>query len=147
MDTDLQNGLAPKRRTGPRPDIWRLKGPAMWTELHQWSLRADLEVGMNWLKQYSIRIPCGDCRRHWHQYLKDNPADFSSRQALFAWTVLVHNAVNRRLGKSAISLETAREIWCGSRTPPANQEVDPCGARGLTGKSTELVLVDCVRAR
>jgi hypothetical protein len=63
------------------------------------------------LDAWSTRVPCGDCKRHWDEWRKANPADLSSPAAYFAWTVAAHNAVNRRLGKPEMSVDDARTLY------------------------------------
>src|SRR6202021_956028 len=92
---------------------WSVRGPALWRELHEWAARAELESAPEWLAKFSARIPCGGGRQHWMQFLREEPPDYSSREALFAWTVSAHNAVNRRLGKAQISLQAAEQRWGG----------------------------------
>jgi hypothetical protein len=64
-------------------------------------------------KQIPNVIPCQSCGTHLseiYQLLPIEPA-LSGSQALFEWTVGVHNAVNRRLGKSEVSIDDARTFW------------------------------------
>lgn len=74
----------------------------LWRELHRRPFAADYVGGDDsaWLRDWSARVPCGDCRMEWVQViLPALPPDFASRQAYFAWTVAVHNRVNRKLGR------------------------------------------------
>ena len=50
-------------------------------------------------------LPCGNCRHHFTAMLQSpdlglKQSDLKDRNAAFAWTVRVHNSVNRRLGKA-----------------------------------------------
>lgn len=89
------------------------RGPQLWAMLHRWALGADLVGGARWLLQFEWRISCSDCQSHWSQWVREHPADFSSREALFAWTVEAHNAVSRRLGKPQMDVKWAVERWGG----------------------------------
>jgi hypothetical protein len=46
-------------------------------------------------------IPCPVCREHYSQFLQQSPISPSldRREDLFKWTIDVHNAVNKQLGK------------------------------------------------
>lgn len=89
----------------------RYYGPRLWAQLHLWSQVADLRRADEWLKVFSSRISCGECRQRWWQIIEEMPPDRSNHRALFIWSVQIHNAVNRRLGKSVVSCEAAMSIW------------------------------------
>ncbi len=72
--------------------IW---GPLLWRGLHE--AAAAGEIDEEWLKRFTLRVPCGECRMHWKQLLKAIPFRAGDQ---FAWSVEVHNAVNARLGKA-----------------------------------------------
>lgn len=82
--------------------------PVLWGQLHRralgWSTGQDVE----WLTTFTARLPCGDCRRHWQALIKSTPPRWSD---YFAWSVEVHNAVNVRIGKPAVTLDQAACIW------------------------------------
>jgi hypothetical protein len=52
-----------------------------------------------------VVVPCPICREHYAQHLKDMPITphLDSRKDLFKWTVVLHNAVNKDLGKPQFS--------------------------------------------
>jgi hypothetical protein len=50
-------------------------------------------------------IPCLSCRQHFEQVLVENPVPEAGD--FFAWSVDVHNIVNKRLGKPEFSYEDA----------------------------------------
>lgn len=56
-------------------------------------------------------IPCKSCSTHYKKMIADYPPDLTDRDALFKWTVDIHNNVNKRLGKSEISYNDAYNIW------------------------------------
>src|SRR5579859_3941743 len=104
----------------PQQGDWERRGPQLWATLHQWALGADLAdlaAGARWLLQFEWKISCNDCQHHWSQWVREHPADFSSREALFAWTVEAHNAVSRRLGKPQMDVKWALERWGGGEGP------------------------------
>lgn len=90
-------------------------GPAMWDELHRRALNWNYELlkdDKQYLRGFGHRIPKFEsgckCRSFYNTYLKKNPPTI---EKYFEWTVNLHNAVNKKLGKPEISLETARNIW------------------------------------
>lgn len=92
--------------------------PATWAELHTRALRREgreVRDDSRWLGVFGIRIQgrC-ECRKNWTDELKRLPPDYSN---YFAWTVAIHNAVNRlpHLNKPELGLEEAHQIW--SRHP------------------------------
>jgi hypothetical protein len=87
-------------------------GSALWRELHTRAANAgDLSGEEAWLLSWLRRVPCGECQRHSVAWLKDNPVDFSSPEAYFAWSIKFHNAVNRKLGRREWTAEEARRIY------------------------------------
>lgn len=58
-------------------------------------------------------IPCSTCSDHLRENLKKMPIDnhLSSNKDLFAWSVQLHNVVNKQLGKPQISIEEANKKW------------------------------------
>jgi hypothetical protein len=96
-------------------------GPSMWRELHGrptvcpdpareivWPHDG---IETEWVNAFSRRLPCGECATEWMKLLNAAPPDVSSRDAYFVWTVRMHNAVNRRLGKAEFTVEAARAIY------------------------------------
>jgi hypothetical protein len=98
---------------------WADLGRAMWAELHG---RALSPVGLcaSWLAEWTSRIPCGDCRRHWRALLVELPPVFG--EGAFGWSVAAHNAVNRRLGKVERSEADARGKWSVEGAPKVVRE-------------------------
>lgn len=96
-----------------------LRGPQLWRELHHWALTTDRRDAPRWLVRFATRIGCGECRREWETLVTEHPPDCSSNEALFAWSVAAHNAVNRRLGKPEMSLEAAEVYWKDRRSRDA----------------------------
>jgi len=54
-------------------------------------------------------LPCEICQEHYKQHLKNIPIDnfLNSRKDLFIWTFLIHNEVNKFLGKNIITIKEA----------------------------------------
>jgi Erv1 / Alr family len=68
-------------------------------------------VELAWLAQFANKVRCAGCRKHWREVTAKLPPDFSSPAAYFRWTVRAHNAINRRLGKPIMKLQTAKRLW------------------------------------
>jgi hypothetical protein len=59
-------------------------------------------------------LPCAKCKEHMLQHLEKNPMDAAlagGQTTLFAWSVQLHNAVNRSLGKPEMTVSDARKHW------------------------------------
>lgn len=61
----------------------------------------------------SFILPCKKCREHLRTHLSEFPIDnyLTTNEKLFEWTVILHNIVNKSLGKKEISLENARKLY------------------------------------
>lgn len=72
-------------------------GPLYWEALHA---AAASPMSLDALRAFYARlgdaVPCGECRAHFVPMLASMPV---ARADVYAWTVQVHNNVNRRLGK------------------------------------------------
>ena len=82
--------------------------PNAWKPVHDGSIKDEKD-----LASWELTIPqyeCG-CRAFYAQYKADNPPDFTTPEAFFAWGVALHNAVNRKLGKPELTYEEALSIW------------------------------------
>ena len=79
-------------------------GPGLWAELHQAGA-----PNADWFAEWLTRVPsyCG-CADHFVEILSTNPVRFED---WFAWSVEVHNSVNRHLSKRALTIEAASSIW------------------------------------
>jgi hypothetical protein len=75
-----------------------------WRELH-----TKRDATQEWLLDWIARIPpgCG-CGESFESILQRIPARFDD---WFAWTVEVHNAVNKKLSKPEITLAEAIKLW------------------------------------
>ena len=58
-------------------------------------------------------LPCSKCRPHFSEVIARIPIEpyLSDSKALFTWTVLVHNEVNRSVGKPTWDVEHARATF------------------------------------
>jgi hypothetical protein len=98
---------APKAEQKPEPaqPPQASYGPPLWKELHEQALSGSLPN--EWLAAFEARLPCGVCRQHWREMLADLPP----QPDFFAWSVAIHNGVNRKLGKPELTLTQAAAIW------------------------------------
>lgn len=104
------------------PSIW---GKYFWTTLHLVALGYDdkptLEMRKNYedffLNFYKV-IPCKKCAINYKRHLSELPIYpyLDSKQNLFKWTVLLHNIVNRELGKQQWNLEYAYVYYTSTQS-------------------------------
>lgn len=100
--TRFQNGRVDVRTElgveSSSPPVW---GPPLWNRLHRGALNLETtEKRAALLREITSSIPplCG-CRNHWQSILEEHPAQLSTAEDFFSWTVLAHNLVNRKLHK------------------------------------------------
>lgn len=99
----------PASANGFSPELW---GPSMWFMMHLVAATypdaptaADKTNYMAFYKSLQHVLPCMGCRVGYQTITTTDPAtkltarQFTSREALFKWTVDVHNRVNAKLGK------------------------------------------------
>jgi hypothetical protein len=96
------------------PRVW---GCAFWSTIHHVALGYPLgspsaEQAVAYRSFYAGLgkvLPCGTCSINYERHLAEMPIDgaLSGRAALFAWTVALHNTVNREQGKPIWSTERA----------------------------------------
>lgn len=87
------------------PTVW---GPFFWHTIHIAALGYPQEptythkkAAKEFYESLQVVIPCAICREHYAQHLKAYPISphLDSRKDLFKWTVVLHNEVNKMLGK------------------------------------------------
>jgi len=87
------------------PSVW---GPFFWHTIHIVALGypknptyTDKKCAKEFYESLSFLIPCAICREHYKEHLGKNPLAtyLDSRNDLIKWTVNIHNAVNKMLGK------------------------------------------------
>jgi len=87
-------------------------GPALWKLLHTRALAPveDSAAEIRWLYgKFPAGLPEGcTCKTFYFQFLQTTKPDFAD---YFAWTVALHNAVNRKLGKPELTVDAARTLW------------------------------------
>jgi hypothetical protein len=91
------------------PATW---GPFFWHTMHIVALGYPAEptythkkAAKEFFESLQVLIPCPVCREHYADHLQKYPITphLDSRTDLFKWTVVVHNEVNKMLGKPQYS--------------------------------------------
>lgn len=95
----------------PKPIDLSERGPQLWGELHRRPLDWPGGDDAKWLADFAARVPCGECRRHYVDYLRSNPPTFESPRDYFAWTYRLHCGVNEKLGKPSPTFDEACRLW------------------------------------
>ncbi len=97
--------------------IW---GPHLWYSMHFIALGFPLDasnIDRTNYKNFYINlpnvIPCEECSKHFAKNLNNYNIDnyLESREKLFEWTVIMHNEVNKLLGKKIWSVEQALKYY------------------------------------
>ena len=87
------------------PDTW---GPFFWHTIHIVALgypaepsHAHKKAAKEFYESLRILIPCPICKDHYNEHLEKYPLTphLDRRTDLFRWTILLHNEVNKVLGK------------------------------------------------
>jgi hypothetical protein len=113
-DTSSRRVLSAPSINAPREAL-EVAGRRLWEELHRWALTfgGGPQEAARWLQEFAGRVPqagCG-CRTRWDTDIARYPPPLDRPEELFEWTVVVHNLVNLKLGKSQVSLQEARDLW------------------------------------
>lgn len=110
-----------QRQSDNKPDayVW---GPIAWDKLHRWAAAYAGDLPL-WLMSFRQSILCEPCLVDWDEYVRGNPPDFSSRDALFRWVNDAHNHVNKKLGRAVWTLSASRQKY--GLDPKTDEPVDP----------------------
>lgn len=99
------------------PKVW---GRFFWTTLHISALgypdapsQQEAAAYRNFYVNFGKILPCKKCAANYDRHIASLPIDkaLASREALFAWTVSLHNVVNREQKKSEWNLDYAKEFY------------------------------------
>jgi hypothetical protein len=91
------------------PEVW---GPFFWHTIHITALGysnkptyAQKKAAKEFYTSLTVLIPCPVCREHYAKHVETYPITphLDSRDDLFKWTVVLHNAVNKDLRKPEFS--------------------------------------------
>lgn len=95
-------------------------GEYLWHTIHFVSLGYPNNPSSNdkkYYKDFYVNLknvlPCQECSEHYEENLKKYNIDkfLDTREKLFEWTILIHNEVNRMLGKSEWSVKEAYSYY------------------------------------
>jgi hypothetical protein len=92
-------------------------GRQLWTDLHLWSATyaSDRSAALAWLAEFGRRVPSAgcDCRRSWAAVLKELPVEpyLTDAASLSRWGWMVHEEINRKLGRPTVSFAEAVRRW------------------------------------
>lgn len=99
------------------PDIW---GKHLWFSIHfiaqdypKTPTHDEMLTYKDFFENLWKVIPCYKCGVNYKRHLQELPIDdhLGSREDLFAWTVELHNIVNRELGKPIMTLDEAKKKY------------------------------------
>ena len=106
------------------PTVW---GPNLWVFIHSIALNFPNNPSFEEIKNYEsffenlkYIIPCDKCRLHYRQRLNDNPVSkyLTDSNALFIYTIDLHNEVNKSLGKRIYTYEEVAKIYRNKYNSP-----------------------------
>jgi hypothetical protein len=90
-----------------RPRFYDLKlvGTSSWYTIHLLAANGEAVALGALLNVFSKRFVCPKCREHIDKALKLTTAPLSGEdpRTLFDWTIMLHNKVNERLGKTCLT--------------------------------------------
>ncbi len=95
------------------PAVW---GPIFWMTIHIVALGysenpsySEKKAAKEFFESLQHLLPCPTCREHYIENLKERPITpfLDNRRDLFKWTVELHNAVNKKLGKPEVTEQEA----------------------------------------
>jgi hypothetical protein len=99
-------------------------GPGMWVAIHTLAKGATTyekkKAFVDYMNGLRLSFPCSVCRKHLNTYLDTHSFDSYWKKidpttgedvGLFVFSVEFHNAVNIRLGKPVMDIETAKALY------------------------------------
>lgn len=92
------------------PKIW---GPYLWQILHYitttYQVENKKEYAYFFCKIVPHILPCKPCRQHFRMHMKRHPIQLESREKLVQWLFIIHNVVNKILGKPRYKIGVFRK--------------------------------------
>lgn len=100
-------------------------GPYFWGSLHLACLYAsDASALLTFIQSFTEVLPCPACRHHFSEVLALVPPPKEGPPlAYFKWSVDVHNIVSERIGKKAVTVERAFELWSTCEDAPKRSDL------------------------
>lgn len=93
-------------------------GRATWTFLHTLAAtyppnptRAEQERTARFMRDFSQIYPCAPCAESFRAIIKRVPVDARSGPSFARWMCVVHNEVNKELGKEVFNCSSVGERW------------------------------------
>lgn len=97
-------------------------GRAQWNFMHRVALECQSNADKRWFKKYlfhlSQHFPCEQCRDHMQKMFKMHPINSywdvkikGKDVGMFKYSWMIHNEVNKRLGKPTVDFEVAYMLW------------------------------------
>ena len=126
---------------------------AIWFTIHTMAKHADTLERKNqfidFMYTLSVEFPCGKCRNHIQEYLRNNPFEpFMNMKnemgediGMFKWSWLFHNTVNTRLHKPYVDWNTAWEMFDTGREVCTNCSSSPVSSRIIENKADKEKIV------
>lgn len=99
------------------PSVW---GPALWKAFHLVALgypseptHDNAETYKKFYTSFGTVIPCCKCRDNYQRHFIELPIEqgLGSKDDLFAWTVAMHNVVNRETNKPLVAVDVAKSSY------------------------------------
>jgi hypothetical protein len=99
-------------------------GPKRWEELHRFCLSPQCTSAAalaEYVKAFAAKIPCGVCRAGLVTFARAHPPGQAADP--FEWSWQLHEVVNAKLAKPAVTLDAARALWstAAPETPPSSR--------------------------
>lgn len=113
-----------------KPELW---GKYLWSTIHFVALgypenpsANDKQSYYDFYTSFGKMIPCSKCRVNYARHLREIPIEpyLNSRYNLFKWTVLVHNIVNRELGKQQWNIDYALTFYTNMDANNTNEHTE-----------------------
>jgi hypothetical protein len=93
-------------------------GPPMWESYHIMAAGAKTDIKRLAFKKYAtellqILLPCDTCSNHYIRILKKHPIEqyMDSHERLLFWSYLIHEEVNKDLGKQGMPYSDVRRKY------------------------------------
>ena len=115
------------------PNQW---GPIVWATIHLFAFGyadqpsySEKRAAKEFYNGLPFLLPCPECRDHFREVLAAAPVEpwLDDRTSLVTWTWMVHNQVNARLGKPAVTREA---FWAAYKRMADDKAPIPPAAPG-----------------